>query len=154
MLHEATPKPDSGRRLRWWIPLILLLVLPLFWWLWNGGQSLMVVDPLQLVAERQVGDIQIQVSAPEGRFVSGDNRFRLTFHKAGEPSQVEGVTVEFFMPAMATMPAMQIGADISPISGNEVEGRVNLPMSGEWQMRVALGTPTGSQDAQISIHIQ
>ena len=154
MPQDATPKRKSGRRLRWWIPLILLLVLPLLWWFWNGGQGLMVDEPLQLVTQQQVGDIEIQVSAPEGRLTSGDNRFRLTFRKAGEPSQVEAVRVEFYMPAMATMPAMLIGADISPISGNEVESRVNLSMSGEWQMRIAFDIPAGSQNTRISIRAQ
>ena len=154
MPHDETPKRESGRHLRRWIPLVLLLVLPLLWWLWSGRQSLMVVEPFQLVAEQQVGDIQIQVSAPAGRFSSGDNRFRLTFHKAGEPSEVETVRVDFYMPAMATMPAMLIGADVSPITGDEVESRVNLSMSGEWQMRVTFVTPAGSQDARMSIRAE
>ena len=114
----------------------------------------MVVEPFQLVAEQQVGDIQIQVSAPAGQFSSGDNRFRLTFHKAGEPSEVETVRVDFYMPAMATMPAMLIGADVSPITGDEVESRVNLSMSGEWQMRVTFVTAAGSQDARMSIRAE
>ena len=94
------------------------------------------------------------MSAPEGRFVSGDNRFRLTFRKAGEPSQVERVRVEFYMPAMATMPAMLIGADVSPMTGNEVESRVNLSMSGEWQMRIAFDTLAGSQNIRMTIRAQ
>ena len=105
-IPDEIPQPESERRLGWWIALVLLLVLPLLWWLWSGGPSLIGVEPYQVVAQQQVGDIQIQVSAPEGRFTSGDNRFRLTFREAGELSQVETVRIEFYMPAMATMPAM------------------------------------------------
>jgi hypothetical protein len=153
-IPDEIPQPESGRRLGWWIALVLLLVLPLLWWLWSGGPSLIGVEPYQVVAQQQVGDIQIQVSAPEGRFTSGDNRFRLTFREAGELSQVETVRIEFYMPAMATMPAMLIGADVSPISGNEVESRVSLPMPGEWQMRIAFDTPAESRNTRINIRAQ
>jgi hypothetical protein len=153
-IPDEIPQPESGRRLGWWIALVLLLVLPLLWWLWSGGPSLIGVEPYQVVAQQQVGDIQIQVSAPEGRFTSGDNRFCLTFREAGELSQVETVRIEFYIPAMATMPAMLIGADVSPISGNEVESRVSLPMPGEWQMRIAFDTPAESRNTRINIRAQ
>jgi hypothetical protein len=55
---------------------------------------------------------------------------------------------------MATMPAMLIGADVSPISGNEVESRVSLPMPGEWQMRIAFDTPAESRNTRINIRAQ
>ncbi|MDA2938451.1 FixH family protein, partial [Acidobacteria bacterium AH-259-A15] len=123
--------------------------------LWSWRQSLIVVEPLQPVAQKQVGDIQIEVSAPEGRFTSGDNRFRLTFWKpGGEPSEVENVEVQFYMPAMAMMPAMLVGADVSPIIPDGIQADVDLPMSGEWQMRITFDTPEGSQKAQISIRTQ
>ncbi len=121
----------------------------------------MVVEPLQPVAQQQVGDIQIEVSAPEGRFSTGRSRFHLTFRNpGGDPVEVENVEVQFYMPAMATMPAMLIGANLAPISPNTIEGNVNLSMSGEWQMRITFdtsagsATPAGSQNARISIRTQ
>ncbi len=121
----------------------------------------MVVEPLQPVAQQQVGDIQIEVSAPEGSFSSGRSRFHLTFqNRGGNPVEVENVNVQFYMPAMATMPAMLIGADITPITPNEIEGNVDLSMSGEWQMRITFdtsagsATSAGSQNARISIRTQ
>ncbi len=127
----------------------------------------MVVEPLQPVAQQQVGDIQIEVSAPEGRLSSGRSHFHLTFQNlGGNPVEVENVNVQFYMPAMATMPAMLIGADITPITPNAIEGNVDLSMSGEWQMRITFdtpaesatnagrATPARSQNARISIRTQ
>ncbi len=113
------------------------------------------------MAQQQVDDIQIEVSAPEGRFSPGQSRFHLTFRNSGgDPVEVENVEVQFYMPAMATMPAMLIGADITPITPNEIEGNVDLSMSGEWQMRIAFdtsagsATPAGSRNARISVRLQ
>ena len=115
----------------------------------------MVVEPLQPVAQQQVGDIHIEVSAPEGRLSSGRSRFHLTFQNlGGNPVEVENVNVEFYMPAMATMPAMLIGADLAPITPNTIEGNVDLSMLGEWQMRITFDTSAGSQNARISIRTQ
>jgi hypothetical protein len=157
---DRTPARPSRSRLLW-IFLALLLVLLLLWGFWNWRPSQMVVEPLQPVAQQQVDDIQIEVSAPEGRFRSGQSRFHLTFRNlGGNPVEVENVNVQFYMPAMATMPAMLIGADITPITPNEIEGNVDLSMLGEWQMRITFdtsagsATPAGSQNARISIRTQ
>ena len=120
-----------------------------------------MTGPLQSVALQDVDDIQIEVFAPEGRFRSGQSRFQLTFRNLGGNSvEVENVTVQFYMPAMATMPAMLIGAYLTPITPNEIEGNVDLSMLGEWQMRITFdtsagsATPAGSQNARISIRTQ
>ncbi len=115
----------------------------------------MVLEPLQPVAQQQVDDIQIEVSAPEGRFRSGRNRFHLTFQNlGGNPVEVENVNVQFYMPAMATMPAMLIRADLAPLTPNTIEGSVDLSMLGEWQMRITFDTSAGSQNTRISIRTQ
>ncbi|MFB3068303.1 MAG: FixH family protein, partial [Acidobacteriota bacterium] len=90
-----------------------------------------------------------------------------TFRKpGGDPVEIENVNVEFYMPAMAAMPAMLIGAEITPIAPNAIEGNVDLSMSGEWQMRITFdtpaesttsagsATPAGSRNARISISTQ
>jgi hypothetical protein len=157
---DGIPARQSRSRLLW-IVLALLLILVLLWGFWSWRPSLMVVEPLQPVAQQQVGDIQIEVSAPEGRFRTGQSSFHLTFRNlGGNPVEVENVNVQFYMPAMATMPAMLIGADLAPISPNTIEGSVDLSMLGEWQMRITFdtsagsATPAGSQNARISIRTQ
>jgi hypothetical protein len=157
---DGIPARQSRSRLLW-IVLAILLVLVLLWGFWSWRPSLRVVEPLQPVAQQQVGDIQIEVSAPEGRFSAGRSRFHLTFQNLGGNSvEVENVNVQFYMPAMATMPAMLIGADLAPISPNTIEGSVDLSMLGEWQMRITFdtsagsATPAGSQNARISIRTQ
>ncbi|MDA2928054.1 efflux RND transporter permease subunit, partial [Acidobacteria bacterium AH-259-G07] len=157
---EGVPARQSRGRLLFAL-LALLLVLLLLWGLWSWRQSGIVVEALQPVAQKQVGDIQIEVSAPEGRFRPGQSRFHLTFRNlGGDPVEVENVKVQFYMPAMATMPAMLIGADVSPIIPDGIQADVDLPMSGEWQMRITFDTPegsatsAGSQKAQISIRTQ
>ncbi len=160
--------PARQSRGRWlWIFLAVLLVLLLLWGLWSWRQSLIVARPLQSVALQEVGDIQIEVFAPEGRFTPGKSRFSLTFRKPnGESVEVAKVNVQFYMPAMATMPAQLIGADFTPIAPNAIEGNVDLSMSGEWQMRITFDTPSESdtsagratparsQNARISIRTQ
>ena len=154
--------PARQSRVRWlWIFLAVLLIFLLLWGFWSRRQSLIVAGPLQPVALQEVGGIHIEVSAPEGRFRPGQSRFHLTFRNpGGDPVEIENVNVQFYMPAMATMPAMLIGAEITPIAPNAIEGILDLTMSGEWQMRITFDTPAGSttppgtRNARISISTQ
>ncbi len=158
---EALPEPGelqplaADRRTAWtWIAasiLVGLLAGAVSVWMpvARGGES------MTPVAQQQVAGIQLEVSTPEGNFTSGSNRFRISFRTAdGEPLEINNVQVEFFMPAMGTMPAMQEGAQIEPGDSGDMSGQVNLSMAGEWQMRIAFETAQGPQNARINIRTE
>ncbi len=111
---------------------------------------------MQVVASQQIQDVQVQVLTTQGTFKPGRNRFRLRLEKPdGDPPKVSDIEVDFFMPAMGATASMRAGADLQAITpGGEYSGTVELPMSGNWQMRIHLDTREGPKKIQLNINAQ
>ncbi len=152
---EVQSGPSGSVRARVWVLLAALLAALLAFGLWNWTRDAERLEPMAPAVHGQVADLHIQVSAPGGRFAAGNNRFRISFQtEAGEPVQPENARVEFHMPAMGAMPAMQAVADIVPLPSGEIQGSVRLSMRGQWQMRISFETPQGRQEARLDVRAQ
>ncbi|MBI2820708.1 MAG: CusA/CzcA family heavy metal efflux RND transporter [Acidobacteria bacterium] len=156
---EEVQAPVPSKR-RPWLRLLsillgLLLAGLLVWAVWSWLQGPAERPSMELVARQEVAGIQVEILAPQGRFISGRSPFRVAFRTPqGEPVEVGDVRVEFHMPAMGTMPAMQAAANMEPAAAGEVSGQVDLPMAGEWQMRLGFDTARGRQNLRAMIRAQ
>ncbi|MFQ5740435.1 MAG: CusA/CzcA family heavy metal efflux RND transporter [Acidobacteriota bacterium] len=151
---RAAPKP--GRRVGWsWILLATVLAGLLAWAAWSWSRGPAGAPALEPVVWQEVAGTQVKVLAVGGRLASGRNLFRITFQTAqGEPLEVERLRVDFLMSGMATMPAMRAAADIEAQPRGEFSAVVDLPMAGEWQMRVSFDSPEGPRHLQTTIRAE
>ena len=133
----------------------VLLAGLLAWGIWNWFQGPAEVSSMEPVVQQAVAGTQVEILVPQGRFTSGRSSFRVTFQTArGEPVEVQNVRIEFHMPAMAAMPAMHATADVDPAGPGTFSAQVDLPMAGEWQVRLSLDTPDGPKNLRTTIRAQ
>ena len=133
----------------------VLLAGLLAWGVWNWFQGPAEVPSMEPVVRQDVAGTQVEILVPQGRFTSGRNSFRVTFRTArGEPVEVQNVRIEFHMPAMAAMLAMHATADVDPEGPGALSAQVDLPMAGEWQVRLSLDTPDGPKNLRTTIRAQ
>ena len=144
---------SGGRWLR--ILLAVLVAALLAWATWNWVQGPAQLPPMKPVVSQEVAGGQVEILAPEGRFTSGDNTFRITIQTSqGKIAEVQDVRVEFHMPAMGSMPAMRVVADTETPGVGEISAQVALPMAGEWQMRLSFVIADQIQNLRMMIRAQ
>ena len=152
---DRRPSERHSRR-RWlWILLGVLLAGLAAWAVLSWSQRPAPTPSMLPVFEQEVAGTQVRVFAPEGHFTAGQNRFRITFQTLqGEPVEIGNVRVEFYMPAMGAMPAMQARADVELLGSGTVWATGSLSMRGDWQLRLNLETPEGERTLRIPITAQ
>ncbi|KXK07361.1 MAG: hypothetical protein UZ17_ACD001000018 [Acidobacteria bacterium OLB17] len=88
-------------------------------------------------------DLTATLSSADGVLRNGKQDFTLTFaDKAGKPVDVGAVALNFFMPAMGSMAAMNDPATFTTTGTPGVyAGKVDLQMAGEWQAQITYDGP-------------
>ncbi|MCF6330622.1 MAG: FixH family protein [Sulfurimonas sp.] len=71
--------------------------------------------------------------------------------KSKAPSGAK-VSVKIFMPAMPGMPAMKSTAQAKDLGNGKYEVKVNIPMSGTWQVHIFI-TPTEGKKSRVKTSI-
>ena len=101
-------------------------------------------------------NITATLSNSDGVLRKGKQTFTLTFADAsGKPVDVGSASLNFFMPAMGSMSAMNDPATLSTTSTPGVySATVNLEMSGEWQAQVKYDGAPGKGSANLAITAQ
>ena len=101
-------------------------------------------------------NLNVTLSNSDGVLRKGKQDFTLTFADAsGKPVDVGSVSLNFFMPAMGSMSAMNNPATFTTTSTPGVyAGKVNLEMAGEWQAQIAYEGPAGMGKASLPITAQ
>ena len=96
------------------------------------------------------------LSNADGVLRKGKQDFTLTFADAsGKPVDVGAVSLNFFMPAMGSMAAMNSPATFTTTSTPGVyAGKADLEMTGEWQAQVTYEGPAGKGKATLPITAQ
>ncbi|MBK9215552.1 MAG: FixH family protein [Chloracidobacterium sp.] len=96
------------------------------------------------------------LSSSDGTLRKGKQDFTLTFADAsGKPVDVGAAALNFFMPAMGSMAAMNDPATLTTTGTPGVyAGHVNLAMSGEWQAQITYEGPVGKGKAMVPITAQ
>lgn len=92
----------------------------------------------------------------DGVLRKGKQTFTLTFADAsGKPTDVGSASLNFFMPAMGSMSAMNNPAALTTTSTPGVyAATVDLEMSGEWQAQIKYDGPAGKGSANLAITAQ
>lgn len=96
------------------------------------------------------------LSNADGVLRDGKNDLMLTFTDAsGKPVDVGAAALNFYMPAMGTMPAMNDAATLTTTATPGVyRGTVNLQMAGDWQAQITYEGAAGKGKANLPITAQ
>ena len=96
------------------------------------------------------------ISSADGALRSGDQEFVLAFKDAsGKTVEVGAASLNFYMPAMGTMPAMNDPATLTTTGTPGVyRGKVKFEGAGDWQGQLAYQGPAGTGKAVVSVSVQ
>ena len=101
-------------------------------------------------------NLTVTLANQDGVLRHGKQDFTLTFTDAsGKPVDVGAAAVNFFMPAMGTMPAMNNAATLTTTGTPGVyRGAVDLEMAGEWQTQITYERAAGKGRADMPVTAQ
>jgi hypothetical protein len=90
-------------------------------------------------------NLTVTIASPDGTLRKGKQDLTLTFaDSSGKPVDVGSASLNFFMPAMGSMAAMNNPATLTTTSTPGVySAKVDLEMSGEWQAQIKYDGPAG-----------
>ena len=103
-----------------------------------------------------VNNLTVTLATNDGVIRDGNNNFTLTFTDAsGKPVDVGAASVNFYMPAMGSMAAMNDAATLTTSDTPGVyKGKANLQMGGEWQAQIAWEGAAGKGKTSFPITAQ
>ncbi len=88
--------------------------------------------------EKKVGEYDVEVKIDKNPPVVGDNNIEIGIKDASGKYVTDAkVKVEYSMPAMPGMPAMNYKTD-TELKGDEYKAKINLSMSGSWNVAVKI----------------
>ena len=101
-------------------------------------------------------NLTVTLSNADGVLRKGNQNFTVTFaDAAGKPVDVGAVALNFFMPAMGSMSAMNNPATFTTTGTPGVySGKADIEMSGEWQAQITYEGPAGKGKATLPITAQ
>ncbi len=104
----------------------------------------------------KVGALNVTLAGEGGVLRNGDQELTVTFKDAsGKTVDVGSASLNFYMPAMGTMPVMNDPATLTTTPTPGVyRGKVKLEMAGEWQAQVAYEGPAGAGKGSFPVTAQ
>lgn len=104
----------------------------------------------------RVGSLTVSISNEEGVLRQGDEEFYVTFKDAaGKAVDVGAASLNFYMPAMGTMPVMNDPATLTTTDAPGVyRATAKIEMAGEWQAQVAYEGPAGAAKGSFPVMAQ
>jgi len=110
----------------------------------------------KVIKSGPVGDLTVSISNPDGVLKEGSQDLIVTFaDKSGKPVDVGSASINFFMPAMGSMSAMNVAATLTTTATPGVyKANVDVEMTGEWQAQVTFDGPAGKGKGSIAITAQ
>lgn len=103
-----------------------------------------------------VNNLTVTLATADGVIKSGANDFTLSFTDAsGKTVDVGAASVNFFMPSMGTMSAMNDAATLTTSGTPGVyNGKVKISMAGEWQVQIAFEGGAGKGKTSLPVTAQ
>jgi hypothetical protein len=103
-----------------------------------------------------VNNLTVTLATADGVIRNGANDFTLSFtDAAGKPVDVGAASVNFYMPAMGSMSAMNDAAVLTTTATPGVyNGKVKLQMAGEWQVQIAFEGAAGKGKSSFPVVAQ
>jgi nitrogen fixation protein FixH len=105
------------------------------------------------IATIRVNDLTATLSNATGQLKVGDQEVTLTFtDSSSKPVDVGAVSLNFHMPAMGSMAAMNDAVTFTTTSTPGMyDGKVNVEMAGEWQGQLAYEGSAGKGKGTFSV---
>ncbi len=105
------------------------------------------------IATASINNLTATLSNSTGQLKQGDQEVTLAFrNSSGKTVDVGAVSLNFHMPAMGGMSAMNEAVTLTTTSTPGVySGKVNIPMAGEWQGQLAFEGPAGRGKTTFSV---
>ncbi|HQU81807.1 MAG TPA: FixH family protein [Pyrinomonadaceae bacterium] len=103
-----------------------------------------------------VNNLTVTLSTADGVIRNGANDFTLSFtNSSGKTVDVGAASVNFFMPSMGTMSAMNDAATLTTSGTPGVyNGKVKVSMAGEWQVQIAFEGGAGKGKTSFPVTVQ
>lgn len=115
-----------------------------------------VISTGKLIKAVPVGNLTATLSSGSGALKRGDQELMLAFTDAsGKPIDVGAVSLNFHMPAMGAMAAMNDPVTFTTTGTPGIyRGKVNIGMAGESQAQLAFEGPAGTGKTTFSVLAQ
>ena len=116
----------------------------------KSGGSVSTGTAIKSVA---VDSLTATLSSSSGQLKQGDQEITLAFaDSSGKPVDVGAVSLNFHMPAMGGMAAMNDAVAFTTTNTPGVyRGKVNIEVAGEWQGQLAYEGPAGKDKTTFSV---
>ena len=103
-----------------------------------------------------VGGLSVTLANSEGVLRQGQQEFNVTFRdSAGKTVDVGSASLNFYMPPMGTMAAMNNAATLKTTRTPGVyRGKAKIEVGGEWQAQVSYEGPAGSGKTSFLVTAQ
>ncbi|MFA4911549.1 MAG: FixH family protein [Desulfobacteria bacterium] len=103
---------------------------------------------------KKAGDYTVTIKIDRNPPVTGENKVSVVIKdKGGADVKDAKVSVEYSMPAMSGMPAMQYKAD-AKLTGSEYQAKLNYSMSGAWDTIVRISRGNKKTQAKFNIDVR
>ena len=116
-----------------------------------------VGDSGKSIKSAPVGNnLTVTLSSADGVLRNGENEFFVSFKDAsGNPVDVGAVGLNFYMPAMGTMPEMNnVASFFSTGSPGVYEGKTKLEAAGDWQAQISYEGAAGKGKSSFTVTAQ
>ena len=118
-----------------------------------GSKSAGTVSTGTAIKSVALDTLTATLSSSTGQLKQGDQEVMLAFtDSSGKAVDVGAVSLNFHMPAMGGMAAMNDGVTFTTTNTPGVyRGKVNIGMAGEWQAQLAYEGPAGKGKTTFSV---
>ncbi len=104
--------------------------------------------------QKKAGDLSVVVKMDKNPAVVGENGISVAVKDStGKEVMDAGVKVEYAMPAMPGMPAMNYGSVLA-LNKNVYQGKLNFSMSGPWGLVVKIVRGGKTVSTKFSVDVQ
>lgn len=108
------------------------------------------------VKTASVNNLTVTLLTADGLINHGDQAFTLSFtDSSGNPIEINAASVNFFMPQMGSMSAMNDAATLTKTDTPGVfHGKAKISMAGEWQVQIAYEGAAGKGKTSFPVTAQ
>jgi hypothetical protein len=140
------------------VSLLTLASLSAFVAACGSGTQPTAENPVQgkVIKSGSINNLTVTLSSETGKIKNGEQELMLAFTDAsGKAVDVGAASLNFYMPAMGSMGAMNNSATLTTTGTPGVyRGKVKIEMTGGWEMQISYEGPAGKGKTSIPVTAQ